>query len=83
MIAVRVYASRARPDTYLFVPADADLEAVPEALLSRLQPLRNALELEMDQSTRLAQADPATVVAQLRSEGYYLQLPPAQERVSE
>ena len=42
MMAVRVYASRARADTYLYVPAEPDLARVPEPLLAQLQPLRNA-----------------------------------------
>lgn len=76
MIAVRVYASRVHPDTYLFVAADDDLARVPEALRARLEPLREALELELDSETRLAQAEAADVLAQLHSEGFYLQLPP-------
>lgn len=79
MMAVRVYASRARADTYLYVPAEPDLARVPEPLLAQLQPLRNALELELHEQSRLAQADAATVLQQLHSAGFYLQLPPAAE----
>lgn len=79
MMAVTVYASRSRQDTYLYVPTEMDLAGVPEALLQHLQPLRSALELEMTQTTRLAQADAGAVLAQLQSEGFYLQLPPPQD----
>lgn len=83
MMAVRVYASRARADTYLYVPADADLEQVPEMLLARLQPLRLALELELEEQTRLAQATAAAVLSALQSEGFYLQLPPLADAAGE
>ena len=83
MMAVTVYASRSRQDTYLYVPTATDLAGVPEALLQRLQPLRSALELEITATTRLAQADAVAVLAQLDSEGYYLQLPPPQEAAGE
>ncbi|MGI9326195.1 MAG: YcgL domain-containing protein [Pseudomonadales bacterium] len=78
-LLVRVYASRSRPDCYLYVPQAEDLSAVPDALQRQLAPLRQALELELDEQTRLARACAGAVLEQLRSEGFYLQLPPPTE----
>ncbi len=78
-LSVRVYASRPRPDCYLYVLQSEDLESVPQALIQKLSPLRMALELELDEQKRLARAKAAFVLEQLRSEGFYLQLPPVTE----
>lgn len=79
-VPVRVYASRSKPDCYLYVLQEQDLAPVPDALHRQLAPLRQALELDLEADTQLARASAATVLEQLSSEGFYLQLPPPVER---
>lgn len=85
MPAVCVYASVRRPETFVYVlrsleaPDDtADLAPIPEAVLATLAPWRFALEFELDPARALAQADPERVLADIASQGFYLQLPPAE-----
>lgn len=75
-LRVRVYASRKKSDTYLYVLEASDLAPVPEPLRQALAPLRQALEFELTAERTLALADPQKVRADLQSQGFYLQLPP-------
>lgn len=85
MPVVCVYASRRRPDTFVYVlrrqeePDEAtDLAPVPQALLGTLAPWRFALAFELAPDRPLAQADPERVMADIADQGFYLQLPPAE-----
>ena len=73
---VKVYASESRPDTFLFLPAEQAVDALDEGLVKLFGPPRFVLDLRLHPQRYLANADAATVLAQLHSKGYYLQLPP-------
>ena len=75
-----MYRGRRRPDTYLYVPEPDDFARVPAALLERLGRLELALAFELHPGRPLANADPRAVLAALDERGYYLQLPPPDER---
>ena len=71
-----VYASRRRPDTYLWLAERDGFEVLPASLRDRLGGLRFALELPLDAARRLPREDAALVLAHLRERGWHLQLPP-------
>ncbi|RMG30355.1 MAG: YcgL domain-containing protein [Gammaproteobacteria bacterium] len=71
-----VYKGRRHPDVYLYLREGAAFTCVPEGLLRALGPLEAVLHLELHPGRRLAQADVRQVLHQLRTQGYYLQLPP-------
>lgn len=75
---VRVYRSSRRQDMYLYVDAGTDLEPVPEALLERFGKPVEALSLMLTADRRLARADAARVLESIESDGFYLQMPPAE-----
>ncbi len=75
-IACDVYKSVKKANYYLYVPADKGLEQVPEALLQQFGEMALALHLELSEDRRLAREDPVVVMANLREQGYHLQLPP-------
>jgi uncharacterized protein YcgL (UPF0745 family) len=73
-----VYASLRKADTYLWLARRDDFGAIPASLTEMLGKLRFALELELHSERRLPLEDARTVLAHLESQGWHLQLPPAQ-----
>ncbi len=71
-----VYKSSRRSDTYVYLAAPDQFASLPEILRHQLGVLSFVLELELTAERRLAQADAATVMANISDKGYYLQLPP-------
>lgn len=71
-----VYASRRKPDTYLWLAQRDDFDVLPEPLRAMLGELRFALELPLDEKRRLPREDAEHVLAHLRGRGWHLQLPP-------
>ena len=71
-----VYASRRKPDTYLWLAERDAFARLPEPLLGMLGALRFTLELQLDESRRLPREDARQVLAHLREHGWHLQLPP-------
>lgn len=74
-----VYRSERRPETYLFLPAEDDFSSVPDSLMELFGRASLALEFELTADRQLAQADPAQVLASLHEQGFYLQMPPANQ----
>ena len=77
-----VYRSERRPETYLFLPAENDFSSVPDGLMELFGKASFALEFELTVERKLAQADPAQVMAGLREQGFYLQMPPVNESLA-
>ncbi|MBD8879908.1 YcgL domain-containing protein [Rhodanobacter sp. 7MK24] len=71
-----IYASRRKPDTYLWLAERDGFGVLPESLRSMLGELRFALELRLDAQRRLPREDTAQVLAHLHEQGWHLQLPP-------
>lgn len=72
-----IYRSNRKRDTYLYVQKEGDFSQVPSGLLSLLGRLDLVMTLELMPDRTLARADPEQVREQLRTRGYYLQLPPS------
>ncbi len=70
-----VYKCRRKPDTYLYMPAADDPDDLPQELLKLTGGLERVLELELNRDTRLAQANAGDVLAAIRAQGFYLQMP--------
>lgn len=71
-----VYASRRKPDTYLWLAERDGFGVLPESLRSMLGGLRFAMEVQLDAQRRLPREDATQVLAHLREQGWHLQLPP-------
>ena len=74
-----VYRSSWRPGTYVYLPRKDDFTELPEGLARALGRLEFALEFDITPERRLARGDAPTVLANLESQGYHLQLPPPEE----
>ena len=73
-----VYKGRDQPDTYLYLPLPDDFSCVPQALLERLGTLELALNFELTPQRPLARAAAPKVIAAIKAQGFYLQLPPGE-----
>jgi len=71
-----VYKSIKKEGYYMYLDAQKQLEDVPENLLALLGTLEKVMDLELTPDKKLAQASVSNVIAQLQSQGYYLQMPP-------
>jgi len=71
-----VYKSQRKPDTYIYLAERDAFTVLPAALSASLGTLQLVLEVMLDDSRRLAQADPVKVRAELAERGFYLQVPP-------
>ncbi|WP_445398529.1 YcgL domain-containing protein [Zobellella sp. An-6] len=74
-----VYKSPKKAETYLFVERRDDFSRVPAALLETFGTPQLAMIVNLATKTRLGQADIDKVRLALRTQGYYLQLPPPPE----
>ena len=71
-----VYRSPRKQEMYLYLAEEDDFDKVPNALLEKFgQPIL-VIELELSPERKLAREDVNTVMANLRSQGFHLQLPP-------
>ena len=71
-----VYRSRRKQEMYLYLAAEAGFDRVPEELLHRFGEAVLVIELELSPQRRLAREDVRRVIANLRSQGFHLQMPP-------
>ena len=77
MVPCWVYRSPRKQEMYLYLAEEDAFDKVPEALLERFgQPIL-VIELELSPERKLAREDVNTVIANLRSQGFHLQLPPS------
>ena len=72
----QVFRSSRREEMYLYVDKSRGLEDVPEALLKQFGEPREVMTLVLSPGRQLARADVATVMIQVREQGFYLQMPP-------
>jgi len=75
-----VYKSLKKENYYLYVEAGEGLERVPDALLNQFGEVEKALTFELTPDRKLAREDAGQVLSNLESQGYHLQLPPADDR---
>ncbi len=71
-----IYRSSRKDEMYLYLAQEDHFEEVPQPLLDRFgQPVR-VMELELHPGRELAREDVTKVMASLREQGFYLQIPP-------
>ena len=79
-----VFRSRSKAETYIFVEKNEDLSKVlPDELHSKLGAMEHVMDLLLSERKHLARTTPARVMAAIRSQGFYLQLPPADAHASQ
>ncbi len=82
-IPLEIYRSSRHELMYVYLPAraevetpSADLSVLPEALLQRFGSPVYTLSLDLTPERKLAAADATQVLAAIKEQGFYLQMPP-------
>ena len=73
-----VYASQRKASSYLWLAKRDDFSSLPASLTTLLGTLRFVLEVELDQQRKLPVEDAEQVRAHLQTQGWHLQVPPAE-----
>ncbi len=71
-----VYASRRKPDTYVWLRRRDDFDPLPAPLREQLGELRFVLEIDLGAERQLPHENAVTILANLDGQGWHLQLPP-------
>jgi uncharacterized protein len=71
-----IYRSPRKPEMYLYLRDEDDFSQVPEPLLKRFGAPVRVMQLTLSPDRRLAREEVATVMENLRSQGFHLQMPP-------
>ncbi|MBV61109.1 YcgL domain-containing protein [Abyssibacter profundi] len=71
-----VLRSRRHDELYVFVPEDTEITELPESLRQLTGPLDEAMRLTLTPDRKLARSDVTAVLAGLKEQGYYVQMPP-------
>ena len=79
---VKVFKSLKKPDTYLFVSKSQKFEDLPSELQDSFGQHELVLEMELSPERNLARADATRVLSAIASRGFYLQLPPTIDELS-
>ena len=82
MIQCDIYKGDKKEEMYLYVPSETGLKQVPEQLLATFGELQLVMSLVLDHTKKLARAEVATVIAEIESQGFYLQMPPSEWSLS-
>jgi uncharacterized protein YcgL (UPF0745 family) len=73
-----VYRGFKKPDSYIFIRkasgAKDDFSCIPDPLLAIVGKLELAMQLNINESTKLALADAQDVLLEIEDKGFYLQL---------
>ena len=72
-----IYRCSAKADMYLYLSQRDDFSCLPVELAKRVGQLDFTMEVELSKQKKLAQENPATVIENLRKQGFHLQLPAA------
>ncbi len=77
-----IYKSPKKDELYLFLCKKDDFESLPEGLMKSFGQPQYVMELELNPERPLARSDVNEVIANLDSQGFHLQMPPADPRLS-
>ena len=75
---VDVFRSRRNSDTYLYMPRGAAFADLPEALQQVFGSPELALSLNLESGRQLARYSSDEILAELKAQGFFLQMPPAE-----
>ncbi len=70
-----VYRSSKKDGLYLYLPKPIDECEIPDAVLLQMGEPELALSFLLNKERKLNQEDPATVLSNLQSQGFHIQMP--------
>ena len=75
----KIYKCSKKSDVYLFVREQDELSDIPDELMRSLGNLTFVMDLRLDSDTSLANSQPDDVIQSIEDQGFYLQIPPAND----
>lgn len=78
-----VYRSNKKSGLYLYLKEKGNFDEVPESLITLLGDMNFSFEFDLGQNKKLVRAEAAEVLRLMNENGYFLQLPPPKNEVSE
>lgn len=75
-----IYRSKKKQNTYLFLPKQDDFSDVPESLLKLFGEAEFSFHFELEPERKLVLADAQEVIRNIADNGFFLQLPPGDEK---
>ncbi|MFT4766356.1 MAG: hypothetical protein ACI9OH_003483 [Oleispira sp.] len=76
-----IYKSRRKEETYLYVSLADDLSRVPEVLLETFGRPELVTKMIITPERKFARVEANKVLASIKDQGFYLQLPPPKEEM--
>lgn len=76
-----VYRSELKEELYIYLVKHDDFDSLPDALKQLAGPLTEVMSLTLTPERKLARQDVSTVIANLKSQGYHVQMPPTREEL--
>ena len=74
-----VWSSPKKEEMYLYTDRLEGLKRVPEELLSMFGTPKEVMGLPLSEDKKLGRADAKKVLEEIRTKGFYLQMPPPKE----
>jgi uncharacterized protein YcgL (UPF0745 family) len=74
-----IYKSPRQPEMYLYVARAGGLQELPGPLSSQFGKPAHVADMILSEDRPLARADVVQVMAKIREQGFYLQMPPPPE----
>ncbi len=75
-LVCQVFRSSRKQEMYLYVDKSSGLQDIPEALMAQFGEPMPVMVLLLTPEKKLARADAAVVLAAIKAQGFYLQMPP-------
>lgn len=70
-----IYKGSRQQDHYLFMPVEKPVTDIPGDILKMFGDIELVMQLDISQSTRLAQSSPSEVIGIINEKGFYIQIP--------
>lgn len=70
-----IYKSLKKDGLYLYINTKDDFSRIPKPLFDSLGEPQFVMQLELTPTRKLAREDPAKVIKQLESKGFFIQMP--------
>lgn len=71
-----IYKSPRKDEMYLYLASEDGFDTVPEALMKHFGKPAFVMQLTLSDERRLARVEVSKVIAGLREQGFFLQMPP-------
>ncbi|CAM3632024.1 YcgL domain-containing protein [Parendozoicomonas haliclonae] len=79
-MVVSVYKTKRKEGLYLYINKLKGLDSIPEQLRTLMGQPQHVVDFLLTPERNLAEADSAEVLSKINETGYYLQMPPAEQK---